>query len=65
MNKYPDKIANILRKQNSTIKGENQDFDQYINYLSRALRKMSKSIFFDYKQSDCPNGNIDMSSKTR
>lgn len=67
MNKYPDKMASILKKHNSTIKGENQDsFDldtnMEINYLNKALCKMSKSIFFDHKISYCSN-DLDKSSK--
>lgn len=62
MNKYPDKMANILKKQNSTIKGENkEDFDEYINYLSRAMRKMSSNILFDQRQRECSDCDGDMS----
>lgn len=67
MNKYPDKMASILKKHNATIKLENQDnfyidTNPEVNYLNKALCKMSKSIFFDYKISYCSN-DLDKSSK--
>lgn len=67
MKKYPDKLAGIRKKQNATIKIENQDnFDLdtniKINYFNKALCKMSKSIFFDHKISYCSN-ELDKSSK--
>ncbi|XP_025207920.1 thioredoxin domain-containing protein 11 [Melanaphis sacchari] len=67
MNKYPDKMASILKKHNATIKVENQDnfnFDTSteVNYFNKALCKMSKSIFFDHKISYCSN-DLDKSSK--
>lgn len=66
MNKYPDKMASILKKHNTTIKLENQDnfyidTNPEVNYLNKALCKMSKSIFFDYKISYCSN-DFDKSS---
>lgn len=68
MNKYPDKMVNILKKQNFTIKRENQkivDEDSEVNYLNIALCKMTKSIFFDQKISYCSNSNIDKSNKKK
>lgn len=67
MQKYPDKMANILKKHNVTTKVENQenfnvDTNVEINYLNEALCKMSKSIFFDHKISYCSN-DLDKSSK--
>lgn len=65
-NKYPDKMANILRKHNTTFQGKNQenfdlDTNTDVNYFNEALCKMSKSIFFDHKISYCLNEGIDKS----
>jgi len=67
MNKYPDKMAGILKKHNTTLKLENQDSydldtNMEINYLSKALCKMSKSIFFNSEISYC-SSDLDKSSK--
>jgi len=67
MNKYPDKMASILKKHNATIKEENQEnvdvkTNTEINYLNEALCKVSKSIFFDRKISYCSK-DLDRSSK--
>lgn len=61
-NKYPDKMAIILKKQNTTTKVGSQEnlieeTDMEFNYLNEALCKMSKSIFFDHKISFCSNND--------
>lgn len=65
---HPDKMINILKKQNVTIKEKNQesvyvDEDMENNYLNEALCKISKSIFFDQKISYCFNDDINKFSR--
>lgn len=67
-NKYPDKMAVILKKENVTIKAENQGnvgIDTDIYYINEALCKVSKSFFFDYKISYCSNGDVNKISKKK
>jgi len=66
-NKYPDKMAIVLKKQNVTIKTENQGnfvVDTDVDYINEALCKMSKSLFFDHKISYCSN-DVDKISKKK
>lgn len=68
MNKYPDKINSIWKKQNTTMKVENEE-KFYVNtnidtnYFNEAICKMSKSLFFDHKISYCSNDDIEKSNK--
>lgn len=63
LKKYPDKIKSIWKKQNTTIKVENQEkfyenTNLETNYLNEAICKMSKNLFFDHKISYCSNNDV-------
>jgi len=65
LEKHPDRMINILKKQNVTIKEESFYIDENMenNYLNEALCKISKSIFFDQKISYCFNDDVNKFSR--
>lgn len=65
MNKYPNRMAGVLKKHNVTIKTKNVDVEinTNSNYFNDALCKMSKSIFFNHEISYCTKDNLDEFSK--
>lgn len=63
-------MAKILKKQNDTIKTQNQlnsniDTNMELNFLNEALCKMSKSVFFDHQISYCLNSDVDKNVKEK